>query len=104
MDSDLTAAVARLREAFARYPRRAVLDGCPHCRGRVPVDDHDLFALTIGLGSTVGGRDDVKSLLPILLERLATSGELDPTIVWASCRPRSGAPGPSLSRMPSTGT
>jgi hypothetical protein len=73
--------VERLRAAFARYPRRAVLDGCPHCRGRVPVDEHDLFPLTISLGNTVGTRDDVKSLLPLLLERLITDGRLDAGIV-----------------------
>ena len=81
MDGELAAAVARLREAFARYPRRAVLDGCPHCRGPVPVDDRDLFSLTISLGNTVGSREDVKALLPMLLERLVTSMELDPGIV-----------------------
>jgi len=83
VDGDLAVAVARLREVFARYPRRAVLEGCPHCRGPVLVDDHDLFALTISLGNTVGGREDVKSLLPLLLERIATSAELDPAILLA---------------------
>lgn len=81
MDGDLSVAVARLKEAFVRYPRRVVLEGCPHCRGPVPVDDHDLFSLTISLGSTVGNRDDLKSLLPLLLERMVTSTELDPAIV-----------------------
>jgi hypothetical protein len=81
VDGDLRAAVARLREAFARYPRRAVLEGCPHCRGSVTVDDHDLFALTIALGNTVGSREDVKGLLPVLLERMVTSADLDPSIV-----------------------
>ncbi|GGR87391.1 hypothetical protein GCM10010169_34550 [Micromonospora fulviviridis] len=52
MDGDLSVAVARLKEAFVRYPRRVVLEGCPHCRGPVPVDDHDLFSLTISLGNT----------------------------------------------------
>jgi hypothetical protein len=83
MDGELEAAVARLREVFARYPRRAVLEGCPHCQGLVPVDEQNLFSLTIRLGNTVGDRDDVKSLLPLLLERLITSGELDPVIVLA---------------------
>ncbi|MFG3700643.1 hypothetical protein ACGF5C_22395 [Micromonospora sp. NPDC047620] len=73
--------MAGLQEAFARYPRRAVLEGCPHCRGPVPVDDHDLFSLTISLGNTVGNRDDLKSLLPLLLERMVSSTELDPAIV-----------------------
>ncbi len=73
--------MVRLREAFAGHPRSAVLDGCPHCRGSVRVDDADLFSLTISLGNTVGDRDDVKSLLPMLLERLITSTELCPEIV-----------------------
>ncbi|MFC8298936.1 hypothetical protein [Micromonospora orduensis] len=81
MDSDVMSAVARLREAFVRYPERAVLDGCPHCRGQVRVADHNLFSLTISLGNTVGNRDDLKSLLPLLLERMVTSTELDPAIV-----------------------
>ncbi|NYH40736.1 hypothetical protein HNR22_000463 [Micromonospora jinlongensis] len=81
MDDELTTALARVRDAFARYPRRAVLGGCPHCEGSVMVDEHDLFSLTISLGSTVGDRDDVKSLLPVLLERLLVSEELYPVIV-----------------------
>jgi hypothetical protein len=78
----LPAALLRVREAFAGYPRRAVLDGCPHCRGRVPVDEHDLFSLAISLGGTVGTDDDLKSLLPLLLERLITTDELDETVVF----------------------
>ncbi|MET7964045.1 hypothetical protein [Micromonospora zamorensis] len=81
MDDELTAALAGVRDAFARYPRRAVLDGCPHCRGSVVADEHDLFSLTIGLGSTVGDRDDVKALLPVLLESLVVSADLDPDTV-----------------------
>ncbi|HLL65163.1 MAG TPA: hypothetical protein VK453_05385 [Micromonosporaceae bacterium] len=81
MDGALPAAVAHLREVFARYPRRAVLDGCPHCRGSVSVADHDLYSLTISLGNTVGDTADVKSLLPMLLERLVSSTELDANIV-----------------------
>ncbi|MFI6324599.1 hypothetical protein ACIBG8_44225 [Nonomuraea sp. NPDC050556] len=76
-------ALERLREAFARYPRRAVLEGCPHCRGSVTVDDHDLFSLTISLGNTVGTSDDVKSFVPLLLERLTVGYELDPSMVMA---------------------
>ncbi|WP_412734481.1 hypothetical protein [Krasilnikovia sp. MM14-A1259] len=83
MDDELAAAVARVREAFVHYPRRAVLEGCPHCRPQVPVDEGNLFSLTIRLGNTVGDRDDVKALLPVLLERLVTSGGLDPAIVLA---------------------
>ncbi|MCW3839719.1 hypothetical protein ONA70_06370 [Micromonospora yasonensis] len=45
------------------------------------VDEHDLFSLTISLGNTVGSREDVKSLLPVLFERLVMSDELDPSIV-----------------------
>jgi hypothetical protein len=81
MHADASAAVARLRDEFARYPRLEVLEGCPCCRGPVRVADADLYSLTISLGNTVGGRDDVKALLPLLLERLVTSGELDAGIV-----------------------
>lgn len=83
MDDGLAAAVGRLRETFARYPRRTVLEGCPHCRGSVPVDEHDRFSLTISLGGTVGTDDDVKSLVPLLLERLATGHELVPRMVFS---------------------
>ncbi|MEU6076810.1 hypothetical protein [Micromonospora sp. NPDC047074] len=86
MDDGLTVAIARVREVFARYPRRAVLDGCPHCRGPVTVDEHDLFSLSIRLGNTVGDRHDVKSLLPVLFERLVTATELDPGIVLGKLR------------------
>ncbi|MGQ5265046.1 hypothetical protein ACTWLT_30265 [Micromonospora sp. ZYX-F-536] len=82
MDDELVAALTRVQDAFAPYPRRGVLEGCPHCRGSVVVDDHDLSGLTISLGNTVGSRDDVKSLLPVLLERLLVSGELEPSIVF----------------------
>lgn len=81
MEGELAAAIVGVREAFANYPRRALLEGCPHCRGSVLVDEHDLFSLTISLGNTVGGREDVKSLLPVLFERLVMSDELDPSIV-----------------------
>ncbi|MEV4765748.1 hypothetical protein AB0J89_24305 [Micromonospora chokoriensis] len=81
MDDDLTVALARVRDVFARYPRRAVLDGCPHCKGDVLVDEHDLFSLTISLGNTVGSRDDVKSLLPVFLESLVVSEDLYPGII-----------------------
>jgi hypothetical protein len=81
VDEDLAAVLARLDQVFAPYPRRAVLDGCPHCRPATPVDEGDLFPLTLRLGGTVGGREDVKSLLPLLFERMVTSGELDGGIV-----------------------
>lgn len=81
VDGELATALERLGQAFAPYPRRAVLDGCPHCRTSTSVDEHDLFSLTIKLGNTVGDREDVKSLLPLLFERLVTSNDLDPGIV-----------------------
>jgi hypothetical protein len=84
VDDDLAAVLARLDQAFAPYPRRAVLDGCPHCRPATPVDEDRLFALTLRLGGTVGGRDDVKSLLPLLFERMVTSGELDGSIILST--------------------
>lgn len=70
-----------LAAAFGAYPRRAVLDRCPHCGPPVRVDECDLFWLSIKLGNTVGGREDVKALLPMLFERLITSDELDAGIV-----------------------
>ena len=73
--------LARLEQTFSVYPHRAVLEGCPHCHPSTPVDENDLYSLTISLGNTVGDRDDVKSLLPLLLERLVTDTELDPDIV-----------------------
>lgn len=84
MDGELTRALERLREAFGRYPVRPVLEGCPHCRGAVTVAEHDLFSLTIGLGNTIGTEDDLKSLLPLLLERLVTGYELDASVVFGS--------------------
>ncbi|WP_086819969.1 hypothetical protein [Allokutzneria sp. NRRL B-24872] len=81
MHEDLVTALARVDDAFASYPRRAVLDGCPHCAGETQVHEHDLFSLTIKLGNTVGDRHDVKSLLPLLLRRLTDSDALDADIV-----------------------
>src|SRR5262249_54430398 len=81
MDDRVREALRRVGDAFARYPRRTVLEGCPHCRGQVSVADHDLFSLTLSLGGTVGAADDLKSLLPLLLERLVTDDELDADIV-----------------------
>lgn len=74
-------AVARLREVFARYPVRPVLEGCPHCRGDVSTAHPDLFALSLRLGNTVGTHEDLKSFLPALLAELVRSDELDETIV-----------------------
>jgi hypothetical protein len=81
MNSRLAEAIARIETVFAAYPRRAVLEGCPHCRGDVRVADHSLFWLSIKLGNTVGGEADVKALLPTLLRSLVTTDELDPSIV-----------------------
>ncbi|WP_030432480.1 hypothetical protein [Allokutzneria albata] len=81
MHEDLAAALERVDHAFASYPRRAVLDGCPHCSSRTEVHEHDLFSLSIRLGNTVGDRDDVKSLLPVLFRSLVGSDDLDPGIV-----------------------
>lgn len=47
----------------------------------MPVDEDHLFSLTISLGNTVGTSDDVKSLLPLLLERLVTGNDLYPSVV-----------------------
>lgn len=74
-------AAQNLAATFASYPRRAVLDRCPHCGPPVRVDECDLFWLSIKLGNTVGDRDDVKALLPRLFESLVATGELDPGIV-----------------------
>jgi hypothetical protein len=49
------------------------------------VAGHDLFALSLRLGNTVGTADDVKSLLPRLLTRLVESDELDEHIVMGKC-------------------
>jgi len=87
MNSRLAEAIARIETVFAAYPRRAVLEGCPHCRGDVRVEDHDLFSLTIRLGNTVGTEADVKALLPMLLRSLVTTGELDPGIVLGKVSP-----------------
>ncbi|MFB8006733.1 hypothetical protein [Nocardia sp. NPDC056000] len=58
-----------------------MLERCPHCGPPVRVDDADLYWLAIKLGNTVGDREDVKALLPLLLARLVASDELDPEIV-----------------------
>ena len=87
MDSPLATAIAEVEAAFAGYPRQPVLAGCPHCRGDVRVEDHDLFSLTISLGNTVGTEADVKALLPMLLANLVTTTELDPGIVIGKVSP-----------------
>ncbi|MFF2551558.1 hypothetical protein ACFVUS_11195 [Nocardia sp. NPDC058058] len=81
MADSVEIALAAVAQAFAAYPRRAVLDRCPHCGPPVRVEDADLYWLAIKLGNTVGDRADVKSLVPLLLARLVTSDELDPEIV-----------------------
>ncbi|GAA3431120.1 hypothetical protein [Kutzneria kofuensis] len=87
MSSPLAAAIAHIETVFGGYPQRPVLAGCPHCRGDVRVEDHDLFSLTIRLGNTVGTEDDVKALLPMLLTSLITTGDLDPGIVLGKVSP-----------------
>ncbi|MFC5287875.1 hypothetical protein ACFPM7_12505 [Actinokineospora guangxiensis] len=77
MAAGLAEAAARLERVFAAYPRRPVLDGCPHCRGPQVVDEGNLHSLTIRLGNTVGDRHDVKSLLPLLFGRASTADCLD---------------------------
>ncbi|MGW4631248.1 hypothetical protein [Nocardia sp. NPDC004415] len=81
MNRTLTTALEQLDRAFASYPRRKLSAGCPHCRYPTPIDEHDLYSLTLHLGNTIGDRDDIKSLLPLLLHRLVTSADLDPNIV-----------------------
>jgi hypothetical protein len=87
MDPALAKAIADIEAMFAGYPRRAVLEGCPHCVGDVRVEDHDLFSLTIRLGNTIGTEADVKALLPTLLRNLVTGDELDPGIVLGKVAP-----------------
>jgi hypothetical protein len=87
MNSRLAAAIARIETVFAAYRRRAVLEGCPHCRGDVRVADHSLFWLMIKLGNTVGTEADVKALLPTLLRSLVTTDELDASIVLGKVSP-----------------
>jgi len=90
MHGELGDAVRRLREAFADYPARPVLEGCPHCRGTVVVADEDLFNLSLRLGNTVGTYADLKSYLPAMLEDLATGGDLDESIVLGRLHDRPG--------------
>jgi hypothetical protein len=75
-EAGLAAALARLSVAFAGYPVRDVLPGCPCCKGDVRWADYDLVSLAISLGNTIGTADDLKALLPMLLTRLVDS-ELD---------------------------
>ncbi|UGT42385.1 hypothetical protein LTV02_02895 [Nocardia yamanashiensis] len=82
MDRVVAAALTELNRVFANYPRRPVLDRCPHCGPPVPVDEIDLFSLTLKLGNTIGTRSDVKALLPMLLECLVNSTELDTDMVF----------------------
>jgi hypothetical protein len=87
MDPALAKAIADIEATFAGYPRREVLEGCPHCVGDVRVEDHDLLSLTIRLGNTVGIEADVKALLPTLLRSLVTADDLDPGIVLGKVAP-----------------
>ncbi|MGX1808204.1 hypothetical protein ACWIGI_21000 [Nocardia sp. NPDC055321] len=81
MNTDLETALTAVSSAFDTYPRRPVLDRCPHCGPPVHVDRVDLFWLLIKLGNTVGDRADVKALLPMFLGRLVTTTELDADLV-----------------------
>lgn len=81
MAGGLDAALKTVRAAFAGYPQWTVLDRCPHCGPPIRVAERDLFWLSIKLGNTVGGHEDVKAFLPLLLERLISSNELDVDIV-----------------------
>ncbi|GAB2551524.1 hypothetical protein [Nocardia heshunensis] len=81
MTEGISAALRDLASAFDRYPRRPILERCPHCGPPVRVAEVDLYWLSLKLGNTVGNADDVKALLPLLFERLATTGDLDPGIV-----------------------
>lgn len=81
MTDGIAAALHDLEQAFARYPRRLVLERCPHCGPPVRVGDADLFWLSLKLGNTIGTADDAKALLPLLFERLVTTEELDPDII-----------------------
>ena len=53
-----------LRAAFAGYPVRDVLPGCPCCKGDVRWAEHDPLALSISLGNTIGTADDLKLYCP----------------------------------------
>ncbi|GAB0108630.1 hypothetical protein JMUB6875_76650 [Nocardia sp. JMUB6875] len=81
MNEGIVAALRDIAQAFASYPRRPVLERCPHCGPPVRIEEVDLFWLSIKLGNTVGDGTDVKALLPVLFERLITTDELDPGIV-----------------------
>ncbi|WP_330179320.1 hypothetical protein OHB26_22945 [Nocardia sp. NBC_01503] len=81
MGDEVALALAGVASAFVAYPRRQTLERCPHCGPPVRVDEADLYWLALKLGNTVGGRDDVKALLPMLLERLVTAEALDPELV-----------------------
>ncbi|WP_040810308.1 hypothetical protein [Nocardia concava] len=81
MNEGIAAALRDIAQVFASYPRRPVLERCPHCGPPVRVEEVDLFWLSIKLGNTVGDGTDVKALLPLLFERLITTNELDPDIV-----------------------
>ncbi|WP_067813038.1 hypothetical protein [Nocardia inohanensis] len=82
MDPAIAEALTELGRVFAVYPRRPVLERCPHCGPPIRVDEFDLFSLTLKLGNTIGDRSDVKALLPMLLECLVNSTELDTDLVF----------------------
>jgi len=76
-DAGVDAALWGLDAAFVAHPPREVLEGCAHCQREVRVADADPFALALGLGVTIGGPEDVRSLTPWLLRRVLTDDRLD---------------------------
>lgn len=76
-DAGVTAALWGLDAAFVEHPPRMVLDGCPHCHGRVEVAEADPFVLALGLGVTIGEPEDVRSLTPWLLRQVVHDHRID---------------------------
>lgn len=99
MTEDLTAALRGLASVFAHYPQRPILARCPHCGPPVRVADVDLFWLSVKLGNTVGDGSDVKAFLPLLFERLVTTGDLDPAIVLGKLTQQDWAAWPPPERL-----
>jgi len=80
---DLAGAVDGLYDAFARYPRRAAMDSCPHCVGkaeqdvlaRVPLRGlscEQLSRYAFKAITTWGAAEDYKHFLPRILELALT--------------------------------
>ncbi len=76
-DAGVDAALWGLDAAFVAHPPRDVLEGCAHCQREVRIADADPFALALGLGVTIGGPEDVRSLTPWLLRRVLQDDRLD---------------------------